>query len=134
MRRQFTLPDRDVRFLDSLGLPWETTRQANDLWVIVLNHPAPPGYDRPFTNIAIKIEAGYPDAQLDMAYSVRVSPAATESPSPIRVEHRAGRPELSAVVAASDGRAPLAPREDCLEPTWTSCAIGCAVSSNGDPR
>jgi len=68
MRRQFTLAEPDQRFLDSLRLPWETLREGNDLWVMIHDHPVPSGYDREFTTIAIKIEAGYPDSQLDMAY------------------------------------------------------------------
>lgn len=68
MRRQFNLSDRDRRFLDSLGLPWEAIREGNDLWVIIHDHPIPSGYNHALAIVAIKIEAGYPDAQLDMAY------------------------------------------------------------------
>ncbi len=43
-------------------MPWETIREGNDLWVMIHDHPVPSGYNREFANIAIKIEAGYPDS------------------------------------------------------------------------
>lgn len=68
MRRQFNLSERDRRFLDSLGVPWEAIREANNLWIIIHDYPIPSGYNCAFAAVAIKIESGYPDAQLDMAY------------------------------------------------------------------
>jgi hypothetical protein len=38
MRRQFTLPEPDQRFLDSLRFPWEAIREGNDLWVMIHDH------------------------------------------------------------------------------------------------
>jgi hypothetical protein len=35
MRRQFQLPNEDMRFLDSLGLPWETILQGSERWVVI---------------------------------------------------------------------------------------------------
>ncbi len=68
MRRQFQLPEADVMFLDELGLPWEALNDRGMHWVIIYNYPVPPGYNVTEVSVGIKIETGYPRAQLDMAY------------------------------------------------------------------
>jgi len=68
MRREFHLPEHDVTYLDSSGLSWETVNDAGMHWVIVHDYPTPQGYNHNKVNVAIKIEAGYPRAALDMAY------------------------------------------------------------------
>ena len=68
MKRQFQLPESDVVFLDGLGLPWEAVNDAGMQWVIIHNYPVPAGYSVTDASVAIKIESGYPRAQLDMAY------------------------------------------------------------------
>jgi hypothetical protein len=67
-RRQFTLSPEDTQFLDSLGLRWEAVLEGKDPWVIIYDLPLPAGYAAKSTNVAIQIAAGYPTAQLDMAY------------------------------------------------------------------
>jgi hypothetical protein len=68
MKRQFQLPETDVVFLDGLGLPWEAVNDGGMQWVIIHNYPVPEGYSVTDVSVAIKIESGYPRAQLDMAY------------------------------------------------------------------
>lgn len=68
MKRQFQLPEHDVVYLESLGLPWESVRSDGMQWVIIHNYPVPSGYNVIEASVAVKIEAGYPRAQLDMAY------------------------------------------------------------------
>ena len=68
MRREFALPAEDQRHLDQLGLPWEAVKNAGEFWVLLHSWPMPAGYDRSTTSVGIKIESGYPIAQLDMAY------------------------------------------------------------------
>lgn len=68
MKRQFQLPEQDLAYLDGLGLQWETVSDGGMNWVVIHNYPVPPGYNVNEVTIAVKIEAGYPRAQLDMAY------------------------------------------------------------------
>ncbi len=68
MRRQFQLPEDDLLFLRSLGLPWETIVDRGMQWVIINCYPVPDGYSTKCVSVAIKIETGYPRAALDMAY------------------------------------------------------------------
>lgn len=68
MRRQFSLPEADETFLDSLGLPWETIIQNGAQWLILHNYPVPAGYNHQQVFLALRISPGYPDTQLDMVY------------------------------------------------------------------
>jgi E2/UBC family protein E len=72
MRREFQLPAEDVRFLERLGLPWETIVQGPERWVLVHGHPLPAGYDHTHVTVAILISGGYPEALLDMFYLLPV--------------------------------------------------------------
>ena len=68
MKRDFQLQEQDVDYLEGLGIPWETVNQGGMHWVIIHNYPVPPGYNINEVSVAVKIETGYPRAQLDMAY------------------------------------------------------------------
>ena len=68
MRRDFALPEQDVEFLDSTGLEWETIVEGGGRWLIIKNYSVPVGYNTRQNNIALKIEPGYPVAQIDMVY------------------------------------------------------------------
>lgn len=68
LRKQFSLPEEDVEYLESLGLQWETIKDGNSLWLIVYDFSIFAGYNHLKTRIAIKIENGYPVTQLDMVY------------------------------------------------------------------
>lgn len=68
MRRQFKLPEEDIMFLDNLGFDWETIVDRGMHWVIIHDYPVHPNYNCSVTNVAIKIETGYPRSALDMAY------------------------------------------------------------------
>lgn len=68
MRRQFRLPEQDEDFLNGLELEWETITNGGMQWLIINNYPVPSGYNLEKITLAIKIETGYPRAQLDMAY------------------------------------------------------------------
>ena len=67
LRRQFDLLEEDAKFLDEYGLPWEAVVDGSH-WVLVHDFPAPKGYNHDKVTAAIRIEAGYPDAGLDMVY------------------------------------------------------------------
>lgn len=68
MRREFQLPTEDVRFLDSLGQPWEAIIQASERWVLIHGCPLPDGFDHKRVAVAVCISGGYPEAPLDMFY------------------------------------------------------------------
>lgn len=68
MRRQFDLPEADEAHLESLGRPWETITDGSARWLLVHEWPISAGYNYSAVSIAIRIEPGYPDTQLDMVY------------------------------------------------------------------
>jgi len=68
MRKDFTLPEEDVAYLDSIGLNWETYRESNQEWLIVHDYCLPEGYNVSVVDVLINITSGYPIAPLDMAY------------------------------------------------------------------
>jgi hypothetical protein len=70
MRRHFDLPEADEAHLESLGRPWETILEKQVRWLFVHEWPIPAGYNHPVVSIAIRIEPGYPDTQLDMVYVI----------------------------------------------------------------
>lgn len=67
-RRQFELPPRDIRLLDTLGLRWETVVDQGVCRLIIYEFPIENGYQTAIADLALRIEAGYPDTPLDMAY------------------------------------------------------------------
>lgn len=100
LRRQFRLPADDEAFLESLGLRWETlsvpvieggtstVRQC----VVIYGVAVPPGYNHQHVDIHFRIEAAYPDTQLDMVY---VHPALARTD---------GKPIASLAEVACDGK------------------------------
>lgn len=68
MRRQFQLPQSDEAHLESLGRHWETIIEGGARWLLVHGWPSPTGYNHPAVSVAVRIEPGYPDTQLDMVY------------------------------------------------------------------
>ena len=67
MRQQFKLLPQDEEFLNQYGLPWETIIDGSQ-WVLIHNFPTHEAYNYSQTSIAIRLETGYPQAQLDMVY------------------------------------------------------------------
>lgn len=66
-RREFDLLPEDLEFLESYGLPWETINSRGQ-WVLLQDFPTPEGYNHSKVTVAIRLETGYPQSQLDMAY------------------------------------------------------------------
>lgn len=67
LRRQFDLPPEDVEFLNQYGVPWETIVDGSP-WVLIHDFPTHAGYIHPTVTAAIRIETGYPNAELHMVY------------------------------------------------------------------
>lgn len=68
MRHQFDLPEGDVDHLTACGLPWEALAERDVRWLLVHGFPVPAGYNHTQVQLALRIEPGYPDTQIDMAY------------------------------------------------------------------
>jgi hypothetical protein len=67
IRRQFDLSLDDQRFLDEYSLPWETVIDGSR-WVLIHEFPTGPGYNHPHVTAAVRLETGYPNAELHMVY------------------------------------------------------------------
>jgi hypothetical protein len=67
LRRQFSLPPEDERFLDEYALPWETVIDGS-AWVLIHDFPTRGPYNHATVTVAIRIETGYPATPLDMVY------------------------------------------------------------------
>jgi hypothetical protein len=68
-RREFALLQADDRFLDGLGLWWETVIDAKRRWLLIHGYPVPIGFTTERTLLALEIPLTYPGAQIDMFYS-----------------------------------------------------------------
>jgi len=68
MRCMFNLSEEDRRFLHRLGLPWESITQGNQRWLLIHEHPVPPGYNQGCVSLALQIPPGYPESPLDMMF------------------------------------------------------------------
>lgn len=68
-RRQFELPEEDREFLEArLGLVWEAVVEGGVRRVVVRKFAVPAGYNVAEVDLYLRLEAGYPDSQIDMVY------------------------------------------------------------------
>ena len=67
-RREIVLPGKDVAFLDSQGLPWESIKDRNQQWVLIHDYQVPEGYTEKRVTVALLIHPSYPMVQIDMVY------------------------------------------------------------------
>lgn len=67
-RRDFTLPEEDAEWLDALGLRYELVNEGGVLRVVIYDWPVPEGFNVRAVDVNVRIDAGYPDTQIDMAY------------------------------------------------------------------
>ena len=68
LRKQFALAEGDRACLDAKARPWETVLERRARWLLVHDVPVPDGYAVQRVTVALNVPAGYPDAQIDMAY------------------------------------------------------------------
>lgn len=68
MRRQFTLPAEDLEWLESQGFEYELVVESAVFRVVINDLKVPAGYNIDKVMVNVRIEAGYPDNQIDMAY------------------------------------------------------------------
>ncbi|MDE2105184.1 MAG: hypothetical protein KGL39_48600 [Patescibacteria group bacterium] len=71
MRRELALPGYDVQYLETTGLEWETIADGPGAggWLLLNNWPIKThGYNVDRVLIALRIQPGYPETQIDMVY------------------------------------------------------------------
>lgn len=68
MRRQFQFSRDDLEFLESRQEPWETVVDGPVKRAILYNYPVPSGYNLSSLDLYVRIDATYPDTQIDMVY------------------------------------------------------------------
>ena len=66
-RRDFDLLSQDEKFLQEYGCRWDTVADGSQ-WVLIHEFPTHAGYNHPRATAAIRMETGYPDAELHMVY------------------------------------------------------------------
>ena len=67
-RREFDLPADDAEWLESCEMRYELVHDGSTPRVILHGFPVPVGYNVDTVTVNVRIETGYPDAQIDMAY------------------------------------------------------------------
>ena len=67
LRRDFDLLPPDEKFLDVCGRHWETILDGSQ-WVLIHEFPTHEGYNHPCVTVAIRMETGYPNTELNMVY------------------------------------------------------------------
>jgi hypothetical protein len=67
-RRQFVLPAEDLQWLEQCGLKFELIMEGQVPRVVLYDFPLPYGYNLSLVTVNVRIESGYPDTQIDMAY------------------------------------------------------------------
>ena len=67
-RRQFSLPQEDLEWLDGTPGGFELVAEGGILRVVLYGFPIPHGYHRREAAVNVRIEAGYPDSEIDMVY------------------------------------------------------------------
>jgi hypothetical protein len=67
LRRHFNLLPEDEKFLTEYGLPWETISDGSQ-WVLIQEFPTHHVYNHHTVTAAIRMETGYPNAELQMVY------------------------------------------------------------------
>lgn len=65
------LPSADRQFIEDHGLIYEIIGDAGSTGVVIKNFPLPPGkFDRDVVDVMIQLPAGYPDASVDMFFTL----------------------------------------------------------------
>lgn len=67
-RLQFNPLPADVEYLTLLGLRWEAIIDAGIRAIVIHQWPLPTGYNVGVADVHVRLTAGYPDAEIDMAY------------------------------------------------------------------
>lgn len=66
--KDFSMPEQDQSFLDSVFTKWEAVEEGATRWLLLHGFPVPEGYTSTEATLALMIPPTYPDTQIDMAY------------------------------------------------------------------
>jgi hypothetical protein len=80
--RQFTLLEKDEKFLDAAQYCWETTIDGGRRWLLLHEYPMSMGYQQTHITLAIEIPLLYPAAELDMFYCAPAVVLSSGTPIP----------------------------------------------------
>lgn len=61
-----SLPTPDAQYLESRGIDYSVSVEANMTCVVLRGWRLPPGYDRDCADLLIRLSTGYPDVAPDM--------------------------------------------------------------------
>jgi hypothetical protein len=67
-RLQFNPLPADVEYLTALGLRWEALVEGGIRTIVIYQWPLPVGYNVASADVHVRLTAGYPDTEIDMAY------------------------------------------------------------------
>ena len=68
MRREFSLPREDMEWLEDYGKTFELINEVGVQRVVLHDFDVPYGYNVAAVNVNVRIDTGYPEAQIDMVY------------------------------------------------------------------
>jgi len=87
------LPPRDLQYLTDRALNHSVTPEANMTCVVLRDFTLPPGFDRPQSDLLVRLSAGYPDVAPDMWWFDPPVRRADGQPIPATdvIEHHVGR-------------------------------------------
>lgn len=60
------LPQIDIEFLNEIAPQHSITNEAGMVCVVIPNFPLGPGFDRPTSDLLLRLPGGYPDVKPDM--------------------------------------------------------------------
>ncbi len=61
-----SLPPFDVKHLEERGIQYTVTTEANHTCVVFPSYTLPQGYDRPTSDLLVRLRPGFPDVPPDM--------------------------------------------------------------------
>jgi Prokaryotic E2 family E len=67
-RRDFSLPQEDSIWLESLHLRYDLVAEGGVLRVVIHDYALPSGYNLSTVAVSVRVDPGYPDTQIDMVY------------------------------------------------------------------
>lgn len=67
-RRDFDLLPQDAAYLASTGREWEAINEGGVRRIVIRDWLLPAGYNVSRVDVNVRLDAGYPDTQIDMAY------------------------------------------------------------------
>jgi len=68
VRRQFKLPSEDMEWLEGCGKSFELINENGVQRVVLSDFHVPCGYNVASVSLNVRIDTGYPEAQIDMVY------------------------------------------------------------------